>query len=133
MTRLFFLDDDEIRVNAFRAAVEHDPGLTVAMSVAEGLLKFKPPYDAVFLDHDLGDFVYMSSTLADTGAEFLRQIDLSSLANSLVLVHSYNPDGARTMVAMLRDAGVHDAHYIPFGPSVLRIAKEVAGIELPPE
>jgi CheY-like chemotaxis protein len=129
MKRLFFLDDDPMRARAFLDALNGEVDVTVAQSVAEGLEKFRPPYDGIFLDHDLGDFVFMSSECEQTGAEFLRKVNLDAFRGTPVFLHSYNPVGAANMRRLLNDAGVELVFVCPFGPTILRVAREVGGLE----
>lgn len=117
--RVFILEDDEDRIRRFHQAfIGHD--VTLAKDTEHALRLFKPPYDYVLLDHDLGGRTYVNSDEEDCGAAFCRRVPADGLETARVLVHSYNRDGAIRMVKTLQDKGIVSI-WEPFGPSVLAI------------
>lgn len=123
--RIFVLEDDRQRNLLFReAAIGLDA--TFAVSYGEARLKYTPPYDVLFLDHDLGDRVFVPSSDENTGATFARWLPVcTTTPATTAIVHSYNPDGAETMRDILTKKG-YDVHVIPFGKVVLNIMQGLA-------
>lgn len=125
MARVFVLEDDPQRIRLFREALFHADA-TFAESCAEAIEKFAPPYAVMSLDHDLGGKVFVNSAEENTGAGFCRWLPEKApdMWSPVVVVHSYNPDGARTMMRTLAGKG-YKAIQQPFGPSVLAFLSEV--------
>lgn len=125
MSKIFILEDDPLRIRQFRqAAIGSD--CTVATSYDEAVAKFAPPYDLICLDHDLGDRIMVSSTDPNTGYHFVEWFLQQRFANQMpIIVHSFNPSGARYMTETLNRRG-YLAHQVLFGPKVLHIVSTVA-------
>jgi hypothetical protein len=123
--RIFVLEDDRQRNLLFReVAIGLDA--TFAESYSDAVQKFAPPYDVIFLDHDLGDRVHVDSNDQNTGAAFTRWMPPCPIdAAPVVIVHSYNPSGAENMRKTLEDKG-YTTHYIPFGTTILNMIKGFA-------
>lgn len=121
--RIFILEDDSQRNRLFREALFYTDA-TFTTSYGEARNAFVPPYDILFLDHDLGGEQMVGSDIENTGATFARWMPAWSGEGfpPTVIVHSYNPSGAQTMHAELVKKG-YDVHVIPFGKTVLDIAK----------
>ncbi len=107
--RIFVLEDDYTRIVKFRKRfVGHD--VTFADSCAQYEEAFKPPYDLICLDHDLGG--RQMSDHEDNGEEFAKLITTpESLAwfNAdpariplAIIVHSFNPEGADRIAYTMR-------------------------------
>jgi DNA-binding response OmpR family regulator len=65
-------------------------------------------WDLILLDHDLGDYEY-------TGQDAAKHIAKHySHKETEITVHSWNPDGSRRMVSILRESGFTRVCYIPF-------------------
>ena len=67
------------------------------------------PWDVVFLDHDLGGRVFVSSSDPNTGyavAEFIRDNDIKI---NQIIIHSMNPAGSQNIKSVLPQAKI-----IPF-------------------
>jgi len=77
-------------------------------------------YDLILLDHDLEDAHYQNlDTEVGTGTEFARwMVEAQSPEQGSVVIHSYNPDGAKRMEDALLDAG-WAAYRSPFGLTLL--------------
>jgi hypothetical protein len=69
--------------------------------------------DILFLDHDLGNEVYVDSEREDCGMEVVRWMIEKQPIVRTIIVHSMNTPAAQNMVAALRDAR-YNAHAIPF-------------------
>lgn len=115
--RIFVLEDDTYRLTQFREALI-GAEVVLVKTCADALVQYRPPYDILCLDHDLGDRVHVNSADEETGAEFVRQLPVDPSPSPLVIVHSYNPIGAMEMIRLLHSRG-YRAQYVPFGPKLL--------------
>ncbi|HON84207.1 MAG TPA: response regulator [Caldisericia bacterium] len=107
MAKILILDDDQIRHDAFkRALIGHL--ITHVYTSKECIEKLNTEtWDIVFLDHDLGEQVYIPSG-ENTGyevAEWLR--DNPEKQPKQIIIHSYNSIGARNMLSLLPKAVYH--------------------------
>jgi CheY-like chemotaxis protein len=105
VSRILVLDDEQYRHDGFaRRFVGHD--VTHARTVAEALDALRGPrFDLAQLDHDLGSGDGTGRDVAEHIASMPRD-----LRPRVVVVHSFNPPGARLMVATLKQAGVPSSH-----------------------
>ena len=118
--RILILDDDEDRHKKF---AEWFNGLDVKhvynlRSFIEAINSEK--WDTVFLDHDLYDFVDLpdGGSRELTGKDAAKALCLLDLESrpSKVIVHSWNPSGAESMMSILKDAGFNPIRWV-FDPS----------------
>lgn len=122
--RVLILDDDEQRHAGFRAAMVgvervHVRNYEEAVKALSGSW-----FDVAYLDHDLSDRQAVGQFLGDpsmfggemTGADVARHIAAMDrdARPGCVVIHSWNPDGARRMATILREAGVR-AQIAPYG------------------
>ena len=114
MSRVLILDDEQYRHDAFAVSFAGHELVHVrsASEAAEALRG--PRFDLAQLDHDLGG--HWNGTGRDV-AEHIAAMPAEARPR-LVIVHSFNPPGARLMVATLKQAGVPASHR-PFSPEVL--------------
>lgn len=99
--RIFILEDNDERNVQFRQRYAmHD--LTIATNLTEARAKWAPPYDLVSLDHDLGE---PFTEGIETGLQFIHFAAWPIPLPHRVIVHSYNPEGARLMCLALLDIG----------------------------
>jgi CheY-like chemotaxis protein len=115
--RVLIVEDDEMRCTWFR---ERLPGrrLDVTCDVRTAICWLgERNYEAVMLDHDLAEEHYFSDIRDDerTGYAVARWLadNPTSQRDALIIIHSLNYEGARRMLAVLRDAG-RDAEHVPF-------------------
>jgi CheY-like chemotaxis protein len=115
--RILVLDDDPRRQAKFQRHYEARAGHVVVQvwthdAAVEALLKAR--FDLIHLDHDLNDYVVRSTVQETGGVRELTGLDVARFIMTLtgdetgrpeVIVHSWNPLGARTMVALLREHG----------------------------
>lgn len=95
--KVFILEDDPQRMLWFRETfIDHE--ITHAESCTQ-VDRFQPPYGAIFLDHDLGG--RQLEDYEDNGAAFARLIAPKIAESDMVIVHSYNADGAKAINAVL--------------------------------
>lgn len=110
--RVLLLEDDPRRVEWFRQRIcQLDHADSVEGAIA---LLSNNRYDFVFLDHDLGTLHYAgeAASLDDKAPGQAVAKHLASLGwiGDNVVIHSWNPDGAKMMKNLLRNA-----YAIPFG------------------
>lgn len=129
--RIFILEDDPDRIRQFchwfGSGYESPPSPIKWHCIQTNvrLYDYHPPYDIMFLDHDLGGRQMQSHE--DDGKMFVRDILGTNLnPETEVILHSHNPDGAKEMFNLLKESG-HKWHMIaPFGyPSFLSLIKVI--------
>ena len=81
----------------------------VFIHACEREYEFKPPYDLILLDHDLGG--RQLAEHEDCGLTFVRMIKDKINPEAVVIIHSFNPCGAMNMAQELGSQAV----VIPFG------------------
>lgn len=132
--RAFILEDMPARVEALKR-VFNEAGVEVcwAANVDAAKRLWEPPYKVALLDHDLEDEHYHYWNLMDaqdgdgTGYDFVKWLSERDAGNEqrpLMIVHSYNPDGARRMTNGLREAGFQTVMW-PFAKDLLEFLKIV--------
>lgn len=110
--RVLILDDIQERHDAFGKLHEADECVHAYTheQACDALLN-QEPFDLAYLDHDLADFQstgYMGNeerTGTDVCVFLVRFVDKDRRPERVV-IHSWNPDGARRMRRILQDAGV---------------------------
>lgn len=112
--KILFLDDNEERIKAAKSAF-HDDELFVARTASEAILYISniENLDYVSLDHDLGGEAFVDTGREDCGMEVVRWIIKTRPKFKRIVVHSWNPPAAKSMVLMLKNAGYETA-YAPF-------------------
>ena len=140
--KIFILEDDPARIAGFESALgalssegKHEVTIRRWLSGPDGAFAAylkNGPFDLLLLDHDLGGAVMVDSYEEETGSEFVRWLcregepqyigDLATPPN--IIIHSWNPDGARVMGTLFKDAG-GETHSIkvPFGTQLLNYLK----------
>ena len=73
---------------------------------------FRPPYDLILLDHDLGGRQLTGHE--DDGLAFVMKVRDLIPKDTPVIIHSFNPDGAARMCKALQEVDVL-ALVAPFG------------------
>jgi N-acetyl-beta-hexosaminidase len=124
--KIFILEDDQARISAFKSAIkpEHDVTICKWLKGKDGAFElFKPPYDLILLDHDLGGMQYVESDgVEETGYQFAKwmvALEDKLYPDTAVIVHSYNPTGAANIVALLKADGWKIVIKTPFGVPLL--------------
>jgi len=112
MKRRLFLDDNADRRRCFGSAY---PSAMLVETAADTITALSEPWDEVWLDHDLGDRVFVDSAEEETGAGVVRWIltQPERLKVAVFYVHSLNEPAAREMITKLQDAG-YEARYCPW-------------------
>ena len=104
-SRVFLLDDDDFRIKWF---FERLTSITIAKEApdAVAILDSYPPFDFIFLDHDLGLF---TGTEGD-GLQVAKHLAARGFDGRNTFIHSTNQNGAAAMHGALPNATV-----VPFG------------------
>lgn len=107
--RIFVLEDMETRIKVFQQRYASDE-LTVVTTAEEAIaiLTGRLDWDLISLDHDLGGQVFCSSELENSGYRVAKFLSDKNFKGQIV-IHSWNPAGAKNMLAVLPQAV-----YIPF-------------------
>ena len=109
--RILILDDDLTRHQDFaRRYAGHERLHVATVDQFESALS-RGPFQLVHLDHDLGDYVRGMSGIEyeRTGVEAAKMLAACRWCEDedvQVIIHSWNPEGARRMRAILTDAGL---------------------------
>lgn len=123
--KIFILEDDPGRIRwfarRFDAAGIRDDDWTCIQTAAR-FYDYHPPYDVVFLDHDLGGRQLVDHP--DNGLAFVQDVitTFGGFGMADVIIHSHNDAGAHAMAAIVdasRDD--HPAMVIPFGCPSFRV------------
>lgn len=116
MKRILFLDDDLFRHHLARQIMAEGNSFHSVFTVDDAIdaLEFHPPYDQVFLDHDLtqGEY-YVDSNRRDCGYEVVRWILVNRPTIGEVIVHTLHTSAGNQMAQELKRAG-YNARYHSF-------------------
>jgi CheY-like chemotaxis protein len=99
--KILILDDDQVRHDMFR--VKYAGHEVVSVLEAKDAIKKlnEEQFDAVFLDHDLGGAVYVTSG-EGTGYEVAVWLSENREKQpKQIIIHSFNPVGAANMMGVL--------------------------------
>lgn len=110
---ILVLEDSIFRCREFRRQLPSAELYTTADELIACLDKADAVWDMLFLDHDLGNEVYVDPAEHNTGSEVVRWIVLHRPKIKKIIVHSLNTEAAKYMVHDLSQAG-YDAQHIHF-------------------
>jgi CheY-like chemotaxis protein len=106
--RIFILDDSKERLHTFSSKlIGHVVFTAMTASEAISILERESPFDHIYLDHDLGGQAMVPSG-PGTGyevAQWLSQHPEKTI-NCDIIIHSFNPDGAKNMASFLPTARI---------------------------
>lgn len=94
--KIFVLEDDPDRIRWFTRRFANHEWDCIQTCARE--YEFRPPYDLILLDHDLGGR-FVGGGSEDSGLTFIRGIKNRIGTTTCVILHSYNPDGVKAMLA----------------------------------
>lgn len=86
--KIFILEDNPIRQRRFRTELSGHI-ITMAESITEAYALWKPPYDVVFLDNDLGGKTMCDEFEWNSGWTFAKEKQ-QELRKTFVICHSLN-------------------------------------------
>jgi CheY-like chemotaxis protein len=109
--QVLILDDDENRHIEFDRILRGYKVIHVySASEAINALQNSPPFDLISLDHDLGEFnnshVYLDPGDGTEVAEFINLHLEHDRYPKRVMIHSWNPEGARRMEQLIREVKI---------------------------
>jgi CheY-like chemotaxis protein len=108
---ILIVEDNEDRIKWFETEFKGIAALTVVKTAEKGKYYVNlQKWDVIFLDHDLGDRVYVNSEDENTGYQVAKEIVKSINKDTPIVVHSYNPAGVKNIMGILKHAAA-----IPFG------------------
>ena len=106
--RIFILEDDLNRIKWFKKTLNSRINLDITDDVDIGMNNLmENQYDIIFLDHDLGGRQMVSSAERDTGYTVAKMIHTTKNKGLTVVVHSWNPEGAKNMIRVMEENGVN--------------------------
>lgn len=98
MLNIFALEDDPRRIIWLDRFFFQKHGIDwMCVQTGEREYEFRPPYDIILLDHDLGGRQMVAHE--DDGVAFLRAVKDRINVDALVVIHSHNAEGALRMQA----------------------------------
>lgn len=106
--RILFLDDNGPRTETFlRAVAINSKDRIYTTKTAEGCISRleDEEWDYVFLDHDLGDEIFVDSNRPDCGMEVVRWLEANKKNIHCIFVHTANEPARNAMVKKLKAAG----------------------------
>jgi NAD+-processing family protein with receiver domain len=100
--KILFLDDQKVRHTAF-AHIYSNHDITHARNYTQCIISLRSdgPFDVALLDHDLGE----EHTGSDVARFIASELDVC-LRPKQVVIHSWNPTGARHMQQILQSVGI---------------------------
>lgn len=112
--KVLFLDDNKNRTKRFCSELPFAHTAETAQGMIELIQKHRnEKIDFIFLDHDLGGEVMVSSNREDCGMEVVRWLVTNKTNVEQVIAHTLNYDAGKEMVAKLREVG-YEAMHVPF-------------------
>ena len=113
--KILILEDDLIRMKVFNRMF-HKHMITHACNSDEAIKHLdKEKFDYIFLDHDLGGRIFVNSNEYDTGYRVAKYIPQSINKDTDVVIHSWNPAGAKNMKNILKDREKGSVECLLFG------------------
>lgn len=106
--KILILDDERSRHREFARRYQFHECMHVStIAQFEDALVKSGPFDLIHLDHDLADYErgMYGIEYERTGAEAAKLI-VASGHQPAIVIHSWNPDGAKRMREILIDAGI---------------------------
>lgn len=124
---ILILEDDEDRIKQFKErffSLFNGKDKNLIISVIEyartakeaiEFLKKTTHYDIIFLDHDLGNRVFVSSDDENTGSEVVRYLveNANHYTNTKFIIHSFNPLGAKNMLNNIKENITDNVIHVP--------------------
>ena len=112
--KIMILEDSAERVISFYNMFNNQ-SLTIVNTAEDAInLVNYIKFDVIFLDHDLGERVYVDSEEKNTGYQVAKILSDSMNSKTPIIIHSWNPIGVKNMKNTLKN---HKAQVvdIPFG------------------
>jgi len=111
--RILILEDNLIRIEKFKQLFKNQELFIYDNALDAFHVSLSVDFPVMFLDHDLGNAIWVDSNEENTGYQFIKKLIENQLQkNSLIYIHSMNPIGANKMLNLLLDNG-YDGIWIP--------------------
>ncbi len=116
--KILFLDDNKNRTETFlrNVAINSNEDRVYATKTAEGCISMlqSENWDMLFLDHDLGDEVFVDSNRKDCGMEVVRWLEKNKKEFCRIFVHTANDPARKRMIEKLTYSGyrVVDSNFL---------------------
>jgi len=123
--KVLILEDNEDRNVIFRKNLNGvDISITDDVKELKNLLS-SSKWDVLFLDHDLGDEINVSTDREDTGSEVARWLSENpDKIPDIVILHSMNEDGRKNMKRLIPTSVSWPFAWIQTTPSILDQCKD---------
>lgn len=104
--KVLFLDDMQIRFDKFQEKFKDEYNEIRYTKTSKEAIKYlkNEKFDAIFLDHDLGNQYFVESG-EDTGYEVAEWIANNVVYKPIIIIHSMNPRGGVNMHNVLKQKG----------------------------
>lgn len=107
--KVLILEDSHARIQTFKKNLkDYDLYFFDDVDDAKQAFDMLGPWEAIFIDHDLDDKIYVNSNDANTGYQFAKYIADKELPE-MIICHSMNPVGAQNI-----KAAIPSCQIIPF-------------------
>jgi hypothetical protein len=112
--KILLLEDSLNRIEKFKQLFKNQK-LFISDNIKDAQITCKlNEFPVMFLDHDLGNRIWVDSNEENTGYQFVKWLTENQLQkNSLIYIHSMNPIGANKMLNLLKDNN-RDGIWIPY-------------------
>jgi CheY-like chemotaxis protein len=98
------VENDPVRIKWFKNQLRPLCTLTVCETAKQGMCAVeKDKFDMIFLDHDLDHRIFVTSEDPTTGYQVAKKIPETVNSKTPVIIHSFNPEGAENMRALLKE------------------------------
>lgn len=98
---VLILEDAKYRISSFREMLDFVPVIVSTAEDAIRELSHKDTWHYIFLDHDLGNEIYVDSSRKDCGMEVVRWLMKNQIDTFAVVCHSHNEYARKEMVQTL--------------------------------
>lgn len=104
--KVLILEDSIARIETFKKKLSHDYDLYFFDEVSDAIeaINLIGPFDIIFIDHDLGNRIYVPSEEPNTGYQLAKYISENKIKYNQVIVHSMNAVGSARIKDVLPDA-----------------------------
>jgi len=111
--RILLLEDNPVRQEKFKQLFKNQELIIVDNVLDAKDICRHNEIKVMFLDHDLGNAIWVNSNEENTGYQFVKWlVDNEFQKNTLIYIHSMNPIGANKMLNYLLD-NKYDGIWIP--------------------
>jgi len=113
MKRILILEDNQERVKQFNRNLMPNM-IFVTDRAAEAISKLETQsWDVLFLDHDLGNDIYVSTKEANTGSAVAQWLhDNPDRKPETIIIHSYNTIGQQNMKRLVPESVIINSAWV---------------------